>query len=146
MKKVILIICGVLATSFARSQTIFENARKNAKEKNQFILLNFSGSDWCIPCIKMRKEIFENDGFKKMSDSLLIIVNADFPRNKKNQQDTNTRKQNEALADKYNPNGAFPYTLLLDADGNVIKTWEGLPKGNAASFSNEVRAITTNYK
>lgn len=94
----------------------------------------------------MRKEIFENDGFKKMSDSLLIIINADFPRNKKNQLDVNTRKQNEVMADKYNPNGVFPYTLLLDADGKVIKAWEGLPKGDAHSFSTEIRAIYHSYK
>lgn len=146
MKKIILIICGVLAISLAHSQTILENAKKNAKEKHQFILLNFSGSDWCIPCIKMRKEIFEDDGFKKMSDSLLIILNADFPRNKKNQLDVNSRKQNEVMADKYNSNGIFPYTLLLDADGKVIKAWEGLPKADAHSFSTEIRAIYHNYK
>ena len=146
MKKIFLITCGVFAIAFANAQAVLDTAKTNAAEKHRLILLNFSGSDWCIPCIKMRKEIFENAAFKSLSDSLLVMINADFPRSKKNLPDVKTRKQNEALADKYNPNGAFPYTVLLDADGKAIKAWNGLPKGDAASFSSEVRAICANYK
>lgn len=145
MKRIIIGTCVILFASFAQGQTIFESAQKNAKDKHQLILLNFSGSDWCIPCIKMRKEIFENANFKEMSDSLLIIVNADFPRNKKNQPNIDIQKQNEALAERYNPNGAFPYTLLLDADGKVLKTWDGFPKNDVASFTGEIRTICSNY-
>jgi len=146
MNKIFLALCVALTASFAQGQSILENARIISKEKNKLILLNFSGSDWCIPCIKMRKEIFGNENFKQMSDSLLILVNADFPRNKKNQLDINTRKQNEALADKYNPGGAFPYTLLMDTDGKVIKTWDGFPKEDAATFTGEIRMICNNQK
>lgn len=146
MKKIIIGLCVILSASFAQSQTVFESAQKTAKDKHQLILLNFSGSDWCIPCIKMRKEIFENANFKEMSDSLLVFVNADFPRSKKNQVSMDIRKENEKLAEIYNPNGAFPYTLLMDADGKVIKTWDGLPKSDVASFSCEIRTICNNYK
>ncbi|MBS1733393.1 MAG: thioredoxin family protein, partial [Bacteroidetes bacterium] len=70
--------------SFTIWQPDFETAKKLAKEKHQLILLNFSGSDWCGPCIRMHREIFGNDEFIKMADSSLIMVNADFPRMKKN--------------------------------------------------------------
>ncbi len=146
MKKIIIGLCVILSASFAQGQTIFESAQKNAKDKHQLILLNFSGSDWCIPCIKMRREIFENVNFKEMSDSLLILVNADFPRNKKNQVNIDIQKQNEVLAERYNPNGSFPFTLLMDADGKVIKTWDGLPKNDVTSFTDEIRGLCNNYK
>ena len=146
MKKIIIGLCVILSASFAQSQTIFETAQRSAKDKHQLILLNFSGSDWCIPCIRMRKEIFENAIFKEMSDSLLIFVNADFPRSKKNQVNIDTQKQNEALAEQYNPNGSFPYTLLMDADGKVIKTWDGFPKNDVISFTDEIRGLCNNYK
>ena len=146
MKKIIIGLCVILSASFAQSQTIFETAQRSAKDKHQLILLNFSGSDWCIPCIRMRKEIFENANFKEMSDSLLIFVNADFPRSKKNQVNIDTQKQNEALAERYNPNGSFPYTLLMDADGKVIKTWDGFPKNDVTSFTDEIRGLCNNYK
>ena len=55
-----------------------DEAKQLAKAKHEFILLNFSGSDWCGPCIKMHDEIFEPDVFRQYADTHLILVNADF--------------------------------------------------------------------
>lgn len=141
MNKLLLIIFSITTMSFSPWQPNFETAKKIAKEKHEFILLNFSGSDWCGPCMRLRKEILDNEVFTKMADTTLVLVNADFPRNKKNQLDAQIRKQNDALADKYNPDGKFPLTLLLNADGKVIKTWDGLPDETAEQFSEEVENI-----
>jgi thioredoxin-related protein len=141
MKKILVITFSFIALSFTIWQPNFEAAKKMARDKHKLILLNFSGSDWCGPCIRMRKEIFEDDRFSKMADTTLILVNADFPRNKKNQLDKLVEKQNEALADRYNPSGKFPFTLLLDASGKIINSWDGLPKENAAQFAKEIREI-----
>lgn len=141
MNKLLLLIFSITTMSFSPWQANFETAKKIAKEKHEFILLNFSGSDWCGPCMRLRKEILDNEVFTKMADTTLVLVNADFPRNKKNQLDAQTRKQNDALADKYNPDGKFPLTLLLNADGKVIKTWDGLPDETAEQFSEEVENI-----
>ena len=94
-------------------------------------MLNFSGSDWCVPCINLRREIFESTSFKEFADNNLVLLNADFPRLKKNQLSKDQQKKNDQLADKYNPQGHFPYTLLLDAEGKVINAWDGLPKATA---------------
>ncbi|KKX48481.1 MULTISPECIES: thioredoxin family protein [Sphingobacterium] len=142
MKKILLIL-NLIVVFHAFGQTTINNAKQQAKEQHRLILLNFSGSDWCVPCIKMHKTIFENETYKQMADSLLVYVNADFPRKKKNQPLSQTIKENEALAEQYNPGGAFPYTLLLDEDGKVLKTWEGLPKVGVEGFTNE---IITQYK
>lgn len=132
--------------SFIEWQPDFENAKKIAKEKHRIILLNFSGSDWCGPCIRMRKEILENEAFSKMADSSLVLVNADFPRNKKNQPDKIIKKQNESLADRYNPEGKFPFTLLLDADGKIIRSWDGFPPESVTQFVAEIKTIAEAHK
>lgn len=124
--------------SFIKWESNFEAAKKAARESHKLILLNFSGSDWCGPCIRLRKEILESDVFSKMADTALVLVNADFPRNKKNRLSAALTKQNEALADIYNREGKFPFTLLLDADGKVIRTWEGFPGKSANDFSYEI--------
>ena len=116
-----------------------EEAKKVAKTENKYILLNFSGSDWCGPCIRMRKEIFDADVFKQMADTELVLVNADFPRNKKNQPTATQQQLNDEMADKYNAQGKFPYTLLLNAEGKVLETWDGLPNETAESFTVEIR-------
>jgi thioredoxin-related protein len=139
LKKILFISFCVINFSFIKWQPDFETAQKYARENHKLILLNFSGSDWCGPCIRLRKEIFESEVFSKMSDTALAMVNADFPRNKKNQLDMALTKKNESLADKYNPAGKFPFTLLLDSNGKVISSWDGLPAESAEEFTNEVK-------
>ena len=116
-----------------------DEARQLAQEQHKHILLNFSGSDWCGPCIQLRKQILDDPDFLRMADSSLILVNADFPRSKKNQLSAQQQALNNAVADKYNSQGKFPYTLLLDANGKVLKSWEGLPNEKPTEFAAAVR-------
>lgn len=105
--------------------TNFDEAKAIAAKENKYILLNFSGSDWCAPCIKMKSEVFESQTFISIAEKQLILVRADFPRSKKNQLTKEQVKRNEALAEKYNPEGKFPLTLLLESNGKIIKEWDG---------------------
>ena len=118
-----------------------QEAKEIAQKEHRHILLNFSGSDWCGPCILLRKEIFDDPAFSALADTALVLVNADFPRMKKNQLSKQQQEQNDQLADKYNSQGKFPLTLLLDADGKVIKQWEGNPSVKSAEFSAQVKAV-----
>lgn len=120
--------------------TDFDKARETAKQEHKYILLNFSGSDWCGPCIRMHQEIFGSQAFKEVADKDLVLMNADFPRLKKNQLSKDQQHQNEHLADMYNTKGDFPLTVLLSADGKVIKQWVGLPNKGAEQFVSEVKA------
>ncbi len=126
--------------------TDFEKAKTEALESHKFILLSFSGSDWCIPCIKMKKEIFETAEFENFADGKLVLLKADFPRLKKNQLDKQQTKQNEDLAATYNPQGAFPFTVLMDAHGKVLKTWDGLYKKTPEEFTAEIQKFTNGSK
>jgi hypothetical protein len=85
----------------------------------------------------------EREVFTKFADSSLILVNADFPRSSKNRLPAAQQKINDALADIYNKEGHFPYTVLLKPDGTVIKTWDGLPKGDAAAMMTEIKAASS---
>ncbi len=107
--------------------TDFKEAQKIASEKHENILLNFSGSDWCGSCMRLHEEVFGSMAFSKYAELHLVLVNADFPRNKKNQLSKEQVRHNEALAEKYNPMGKFPYTLLLNAKGDILKVWDGVP-------------------
>ena len=118
-----------------------KEARQIAQKEHRHILLNFSGSDWCGPCILLRKEIFDDSGFSAMADSALVLVNADFPRMKKNQPSKTQQQLNDQLADRYNAQGKFPLTLLLTEDGKVLKQWEGYPAVKPAEFSAQVKAV-----
>jgi thioredoxin-related protein len=135
----LLLVLPFFIFSLGEWQHNLEDAKKIASTDHKYILLNFSGSDWCGPCIRMRREIFESDVFRKMADTELILVNADFPRNKRNQPSESQQKINDEMADTYNRKGIFPYTLLLDSEGKILKTWEGLPDESAESFTLDIR-------
>ena len=135
----LLILSSVFFISAPNWHYSLEEAEKIARKDNKYILLNFSGSDWCGPCIRMQKEIFESKPFIKMADNELVLVNADFPRKKKNQLPAGQQKINEEIADKYNEKGIFPYTVLMNANGKVILSWEGFPNESPETFILEVR-------
>ena len=139
MKVKLLLVLHLFFISFTAWHYNLDDAKQIAKKEHKHILLNFSGSDWCGPCIRMRKEIFEIDVFEKMADTELVLVNADFPRMKKNQLSSKQQELNNAIAEQYNSQGKFPYTLLLDANGKVLREWDGLPNITSEDFTIEVR-------
>ena len=71
-----------------------------------------------------------------------MLVRADFPRLSKNQLDARQTAHNEALAEKYNRQGKFPFTVLLDANGRVLKEWDGYPQTlTVSAFIETIRAV-----
>jgi thioredoxin-related protein len=105
----------------------YNEALQKAQKEHKFILVNFSGSDWCGPCIRLHKEVFVMADFIKVVNEKLVLLNADFPRAKKNQLPSAQQKLNDDLAEKYNSKGSFPLTVLVDQNGVVVKSWEGFP-------------------
>jgi thioredoxin-related protein len=126
MKLLSIIFLSIFSfTSSVEWTTDFAKAKTEASTNNKYILLNFSGSDWCGPCMKLKKEVLDSEDFLKFAETKLVLVRADFPRSKKNKLSPELTKHNEGLAEKYNNEGKFPLTVLIDANGNVVKSWDG---------------------
>jgi len=140
MKLLVLFFTLLLASDVSWSGD-FDAAKTEASKSHKLILVNFSGSDWCGPCIRERKEILENPAFENYASDHLVLVRADFPRQKKNQLTPEQTKLNDALADKYNPDGKFPYTLLIDENGKVLKDWDGFPNESPEQFVAQIAAF-----
>jgi thioredoxin-related protein len=122
MKKSFTIVLLLMAT-FSYSQnwkTNFDEAKKEAAEQNKNILLVFSGSDWCAPCIKLDNVVWKSEAFKSEAEKNWVIYKADFPKKKANQLSPELAESNSKLAEKYNRNGSFPLVVLLDKTGKVI--------------------------
>jgi len=143
MIKTLYIVVSLLGMSIAPPQwhSRMDEAQAIARSEHRHILLNFSGSDWCGPCIVLRKEVFDDPVFAGLADSSLVLVNADFPRMKKNQLPKEQQEANDKLADRYNSKGTFPLTLLLTAEGKVLKQWEGNPGLKPGEWAAQVRAL-----
>ena len=117
--------------------TDFEQAKKLAEENQTPIFVNFTGSDWCPWCVRLRNEVFSKDTFKEYAKENLVLFEADFPRSKELPDDL--VKQNEALARQYRIRG-FPTILLLDADGQVLAQ-TGYPPGGAEAYVDHLQGL-----
>ena len=146
LKSIILAAVTTLGYGSVSWHYNLDEAKTIAQKEHRHILLNFSGSDWCGPCIRLHREIFETEVFGHMADSSLVMVNADFPRMKKDQLTAAQQKLNDAMADQYDSKGKFPYTVLLTADGKVLKAWDGFPGTTPDAFAREVQTAIDNDK
>ncbi|WP_082422524.1 thioredoxin family protein [Aquimarina longa] len=98
----------------------FDQAKTIAKETNQNIVILFTGSDWCPPCIKLEKTIFSKEEFIDFAAKNFIWVKADFPKRKKNRLSRIQQKKNEKLAKRYNKKWVFPVILVINKTGEVL--------------------------
>ena len=117
--------------------TDFNQAKKQAAEKNLPILADFSGSDWCGWCIKLDKEVFAQKEFKAFAKDRVVLFLADFPREK--ELKVEVKAQNEQLCKAYGVEG-FPTVLLLDAGGKVIAR-TGYRKGGAGAYVEHLKDL-----
>ena len=99
-------------------KTDFKAAQSEAAKSNKSLLVIFTGSDWCLPCKELHKNVFSKNEFIKGAEKKFVIVELDYPRKKK--LPDALKEQNMALAKKYKVAG-FPTVLLMDAKGKVFK-------------------------
>lgn len=122
MKK-FLILTTLFISLFSFSQDWkynFEEAKNLAKEQDKNIVMIFSGSDWCAPCIRLEKNIWQSEEFKKESAEKWILLKLNFPRKKANQLSEEQINHNRALAEKYNREGSFPLVIIMQPDGKIL--------------------------
>ncbi len=114
-----------------------EKAQEIAKEKGIPIFVDFTGSDWCGWCFKLRDEIFSQEEFIQYAKENFVLLKLDFPRNII--QSKETKAYNENLARKYGIRG-FPTILLLNSKGDVIAQ-TGYQYGGAAKYVEHLQEL-----
>jgi thioredoxin-related protein len=125
-----VLISGPFARADSGWVTDYKKAQQEAKASNKFLLLDFTGSDWCGWCKKFDREVLLQPQFKDFARDNLVVVELDFPRAKP--QSPELRKQNRELAQQYDIVG-FPTIVVLSADGQKLWRYDGyFPDGPAA--------------
>jgi thioredoxin-related protein len=142
MKKVMMYMFLLLGTlGYSQNwKTNFEEAKKEATEQNKKILLVFSGSDWCAPCIKLDKNVWQSEDFKSYANAKYVLLRADFPKKKGNALSLDVKNGNHLLAEKYNKEGFFPLVVLLDNTGKVLGK-KGYENISASEYITQLKAL-----
>ena len=114
--------------------------RAKAKEEGKPILMDFTGSDWCGWCIKLKNEVFSQPAFINYANENLVLMTVDFPSRK--QQEKSLIEQNNTLMDTYSID-VFPTIILSDADGKVIGQM-GYRRGGPVSYVDHIKGLLNN--
>lgn len=145
MKKIILslIVLTALLIGCSKSGTSdnlkwennLETALQKAKTENKAVLVNFTGSDWCVWCQKLSAEVFSKSEFEDYTTDNLILVKIDFPE--KIEQSAETKTYNSQLAQRFGIEG-YPTIFLLKNDGSVALKTGYLP-GGPVNYVNQLK-------
>lgn len=109
----------------------FTKAHALAKQEKKLVLLNFTGSDWCGWCKKMKADVLLKKAFLEYAAKNVVLVDIDFPQNKV--QTATTKKTNQDLKEKYRADG-YPTFVLIDVDGKELGRQVGYSEGGPAKF------------
>lgn len=105
------LVSSAFANTLEGWSTDLEKAFEDAKKQNKPVLVEFTGSDWCPPCIAMRKNVFSKKEFVDAASKKFILVELDFPKG-----DKELKEKNQPYAKEYKIEG-FPTVILFDSEG-----------------------------
>ncbi len=125
------------ATEEFKWETDLEVAKKRAKDEKKDILVDFTGSDWCGWCIKLKKEVFDQPEFQEYAKKKLVMLELDFPR--KTELPAKLKEQNEKMAKEFNVEG-FPTVLLMNSRGKEVAR-TGYQEGGPDAYVTHVKKL-----
>ncbi len=109
----------------------YEEAAEKSRETGRPILMNFTGSDWCPPCIQMKNDVLSTDRFLRYAEDNLVLLELDFPR--RTAQEEALRQQNRQLANRFGIE-SFPTFVMVDSAGEEVRRTLGYMRGGPDSF------------
>lgn len=139
------VVLFLLATFSARAvdwETNYEDAVAQAKKEGKYLLLDFSGSDWCGWCIRLEEEVFGKRAFRSFADDRLVCVLVDSPRTKALSR--REKQQNDGLKAKYSISG-YPTVILLHPDESTVGR-TGYLKGGPEPYIKNLEKMIEAYE
>jgi thioredoxin-related protein len=115
--------------------TDLPGALNQAQSENKFVLLDFTGSDWCPWCIKFDHDVLSTGEFASYAGNKLVLVKLDFPRH--TEQDAVLKQANQELYQKFNVDG-YPTYILLNPSGRELGRQVGYAEGGPSAFIAEL--------
>ena len=112
-----LLLTGALQAAEQPWLTDYSKALAKAKADGKVVLLDFTGSDFCSACKQLKAEVFPKKEFQEYAARRLVLVEVDFPLNKKLSEAQTAA--NTELKERFKVDG-FPTLLVVDASGKKL--------------------------
>ncbi len=145
MSRILICAAALLATLLpswaAEWMTDLEAAKAKAAAENKAVLVDFTGSDWCGWCIRLRKQVLDTPAFETYAKDKFVLVEVDVPQNPK--FDKELRARNEKLCEQYGVQG-FPTIMVITPEGDAVGGFSGfLPNVTEAAKPLDAALATT---
>ena len=118
LKKIYFMALVAISISIATAKgpwlTNLDEGVKKAKAEGKLVMVEFTGSDWCKPCMVMNEKVFSDKQFLKKAQEGYVLVMLDAPHS-----DPELSKSTEAVMEKWKIEG-YPTVLLLTEEGKEI--------------------------
>jgi len=118
-------------------ETDYPAALARAKAEKKHVLVDFTGSDWCGWCIRLKKEVFDEKAFQNYAKENLVLVELDFPQTKKLSK--KLTEQNDKLQQEFQVQG-FPTILILNSKGKEAAR-TGYKEGGADAYVKHLKEL-----
>ncbi len=118
----ILVACVVPCMAAEGWLSDMEEAKKQAAEQGKYLLIEFTGTDWCNPCKVLHATVLGKKEFMDEAAKRFVPVQLDYPLHYN--QPKELRQANNRLKKEYAISG-FPTVLFADAKGRPFGGFVG---------------------
>jgi thioredoxin-related protein len=127
-----------LAAADAKWHTDLPEAQALARKEKKLVFMDFTGSDWCGWCMKLKQEVFSTPEFNNYARTNLVLVEVDLPRFKP--MSPEVLAKNAKLQEQYRAEG-FPTIVVLDAAGHEVWRLGGYAEAKPAQWIMTLEAL-----
>lgn len=142
LKQAFYLGCGIVALAAplfgVEWETDIDAALARAQDEDKAVLVDFTGSDWCTWCIKLRKDVLDTPAFTEYAQDRFVLLEVDVPQDAARVGGEAKAEANRQLCEKFNVRG-FPTLMVMSAEGIPLARLAGYrrmpalqPKLNAA--------------
>lgn len=94
----------------------FDEARAAAVARGKDLLIDFGGSDWCLPCKRLKEQVFSKAEFIEHARRDFVLVDIDLPLTNRSPIRADRKARYEQLQERYGI-ATFPTVVLATPDG-----------------------------
>jgi len=121
MLRLLLLFLFPLIQLSPTCETNFDVAKQRSIKESKIILIHFVHKSGDAKNVKLEKETLETGEFIDYANKQVVLLKIDLGI-----EQTSSEKQfshNLIIRERYNSNAIAPFTVITDADGKVLKTW-----------------------
>jgi thioredoxin-related protein len=121
MLRLLLIFLFPLIQLSPTWESNFDVAKQKSINESKIMLIHFVHKSRDAKNVKLEKETFETSEFAAYANNHLVLLKIDLGVDQMSSE--KQFSHNAIIRERYSSGAIAPFTIITDADGKVLKTW-----------------------